>query len=77
MSFNIGHALLSAAETFVTTGNPVAAGVSGIVGGCEGSPSGPSALESSGALQAQPDALLNTNRLSQALEDFSYIGGDN
>lgn len=87
MSFNIGHALVSAAESFVTSGgNPIAAGVGAVEGGCSGNQTtaqptvagfNPAELLE-GALGQQPDITSSINQLSNlAKNDFSIIGGGN
>ena len=67
MSFNIGQALIHGAETFLTTGNPIAAGASAVAGGCQTQspampPFNPSQLSS--ILGDQPELINEINRLS-------------
>ena len=87
MSFNIGHALVSAAESFVTSGgNPIAAGAGAIAGGCSGNqPPAQSSISGfnpaellESALGVQPDVTSSVNQLSDlAKNDFRIMGGDN
>jgi hypothetical protein len=67
MSFNIGQALIHGAETFLTTGNPIAAGASAVAGGCQPqAPSLPSFDPSqlSSIIGDQPHLISEMNRLS-------------
>lgn len=78
MSFNIGHALVQGAEAFLTTGNPIAAGVSAVAGGFENTPQAPDPAQLNAAMSEQPDITSNLNALARlAKNDFSIIGGDN
>jgi hypothetical protein len=79
MSFNIGHALVQGAETFLTTGNPIAAGVSAVEGGFQnGTPAQPDPIQLNAALGEQPDVLSRVNALANFgnKSDFGIIAGD-
>lgn len=79
MSFNIGHALVHGAEAFLTTGNPIAAGVSAVEGGFQsGATAQLDPTQLTAALGEQPDVLSRVNALANFgnKTDFSIIGGD-